>query len=233
MASRETRVRQLIGTLVLMTVLLATGCTGYVEGPAGIGIGMTLEFSRPISGQTPTNFVAACGTAVVLCTRERMTREAGRRPARCRTATRTPAIGSCSGAMPSVTPRKRYARSCETGWGRHGCARLLHPLRLSTYLRTIASLLAGAASSRCPTIVMTKLIAAHRRNLASRWSVAPGRALATGGAWRNLRLGSSDNALRVGGRFEGVTIAKSPVCLGTIRFASDAIPSGLHKTMHG
>jgi len=58
----ETRVRQLMGTVVLPSVLLGTGCTGYVGG-SEFGVGTSLEFSRPISGQTPTNFAAACGTA--------------------------------------------------------------------------------------------------------------------------------------------------------------------------
>jgi hypothetical protein len=64
MALRETRMRQMIGSLALIFVLLqTTGCTGYVEGPGGISVGYTMEYTRPISGQTPVTFAAACSTA--------------------------------------------------------------------------------------------------------------------------------------------------------------------------
>ena len=45
MTLRETRMRQMFGSLALLVVLLqATGCTGYVEGP-GISIGYTMEYT--------------------------------------------------------------------------------------------------------------------------------------------------------------------------------------------
>src|SRR4051812_32192180 len=40
-----------------------------------------------------------------------------------------------------------------------------------------------------------------------------------------------DDPLRIGGRFEGVAVAKSPALLWAIRFVSDTVPSGLHETV--
>jgi hypothetical protein len=63
MPTWQPKARQIVGSLVLLTILLAaTGCTGWVGTPT-IGVDLTFEYSQPVSGETPGTIASACGAA--------------------------------------------------------------------------------------------------------------------------------------------------------------------------
>ncbi len=121
-----------------------------------IGIGMTLEFSRPVSGETPTNFAAACGTPGGSV--HEGTNDTGGAQTTCTMPngdanTCDWQLQRCHAICHSA---EEVARSCETwpGW-RHGCARLLHPLRLRDVTPDDRVSTRRACTITLRTIVMT------------------------------------------------------------------------------